>query len=107
MKRLERGIFLPENDEEFIGWCHGQHHGFIWNCYRDKARVIYPFMLHAALYKGDLCPHFRNATRSSGYEKNLTKGKYCKVCSGDRELINRWAHNVRPGFRLLSCSTCL
>jgi hypothetical protein len=77
-KHLRTGIFLPGTDEEFIQWCQRHPDGFVWNCVRDQADMIWPFMLHASLYEGHLCPHFRNATHVSGYESNLTCHRRCK-----------------------------
>jgi hypothetical protein len=70
-KELAPDILLfGQDDQEFVEWCHANHDGFVWNCVRDAAG-IFPFMLHAAIRNGDLCQHFRNSKRASGYEANL------------------------------------
>jgi hypothetical protein len=78
----------------------------VWNCVRNQAG-IFPFMLHAATRRGNLCPHFRNRNRASGYEHNLTTAGFCKVCSVERHTLEKWAHKVRSDFSFRMCSSCL
>jgi hypothetical protein len=61
--------------------------------------------LHAATRDGKLCPHFRNSNRANGYENNLTTNAYCKVCSNDRKVLEKWARDY-PGERV-NCSSCV
>jgi hypothetical protein len=106
-KELAPDILLfGQDDQEFVEWCHANHDGFVWNCVRDAAG-IFPFMLHAAIRNGDLCQHFRNSKRASGYEANLTTAGYCKVCSIRLSSLEQWAQAVRPDFIFGECSSCL
>src|ERR1035441_2734838 len=89
VKEIAPGILaFTEDDQEFIEWCHANCDGFIYNCRRNASR-IFPYMLHAAIRKGDLCQHFRNRNRASGYEPPLTTGAICKVGSLQRSSLER------------------
>jgi hypothetical protein len=56
--------------------------------------VTYVYTLHAATRDGKLCPHFRNSNRADGYENNLTNDTYCKVCSNDRNALEKCARGL-------------
>lgn len=105
-KKLTSGVWLfLDDDEGFIRWCERNPDGFFLNCFRNKGGDSgRPYMLHGAMRDGKLCQHFRNSSRASGVEQNLTTTAYCKVCSVNRKALEKWAKK-RGG--LLHCSSCI
>jgi hypothetical protein len=100
-------LFL-DDDDGFVTWCQDHPDGFFWNCVRNRTGdEVYPYMLHATMRNGMLCPHFRNRSRASGIEGNLTTTGYCKLCHDSRSKLERWAKKVRPGFEFSVCSRCV
>jgi hypothetical protein len=105
-KQIAEGLLLfLDDDNGFIEWCEEHPDGFFWNCLRNKdGHTVRPYMLHGAKKNGMLCQHFRNSNRASGIEANLTTNEYCKVCSIERETIERWA---TEWGELKYCSSCI
>lgn len=98
-------LFL-DDDAGFIEWCRGNPNGFFWNCGRNRTgNVVHVYTLHSAMYKGNICPHFRNGNRASGFEDNLTTTTYCKVASVNRKDLEKWARAHQGDF--FQCSSCV
>jgi hypothetical protein len=106
MKNLSKNLRLfLDNDDGFIQWCYDNPDGFFWNCFRKHGNVVEAYMLHGAIIRGELCQHFRNGSRASGFVENLTTRSYCKVCSVDRKALETWAQG--SPHSLLYCSDCI
>ena len=105
-QELTKDVWLfMDNDDGFIRWYEENPDGFFWNCFRTRVgHSVRPYMLHAAIRDGKLCQHFRNSSRASGIEQNLTTTAYCKVCSVKRKALEKWA---KGRGEVLHCSSCI
>jgi hypothetical protein len=60
MRKLPKNVRLfIDDDDSFIQWCYDNPGGFFWNCFRRAGDIVEPYMLHSAIIRGKLCPHFR------------------------------------------------
>lgn len=101
-------LLITDNDAEFTEWCHGNPNGFVWTCWRGAdptGKVTAVWTLHSAITNADLCSHFKNKNRPGGYEANLTTKRCVKVCSTDRQRLEKWAEPY-PGDHKM-CSSCI
>ena len=97
-----------KDDEGFVRWCEAHPDGFFWNCGADEdGKIKTVSLLHSAMYKGKLCPHFRNRNLASGFADNLTR-THAKVCSTSRKDLERWAEDYKAGHgQKRKCSQCM
>jgi hypothetical protein len=86
-------IEFSNQEEEYLRWVAQNAQGFVLNCERQP-RPSY-LILHRAS-----CTFIR-----SPKWKNYTTGDYTKVCSLDREELERWARR-KIGGEPSACSKC-
>lgn len=92
------------DDRGFVEWCYENPDGFFLNCFRRAGEIV-PYMLHSATRDGKLCQHFRNSSCAGGIQPHLTDRAYCKVCSGNRVALEKWAAGRIE--TLMYCSSCV
>ncbi len=88
---------FDDKENDYLGWIVANSTGYVMNCYKGMGRTCGPWMLHRAdCYTLD--------------KKNLTTGRYYKVCSTRKEELTEWAkrEQVQPGYEsdFQLCTKC-
>ena len=83
-----------DDDDGYLQWAERHPLGFVLNCER-KPRAAY-LILHRST-----CLHITEA----GPQATRWTADYIKVCSENKESLNRWA-DVETGGHPTPCQTC-
>ena len=86
-----------DNEKGYLAWISTNSTGYVLNCYKGTGKACGPWMLHRAD-----CYTLEN--------KNLTTGRYYKVCSTKKEELAAWAEKerVQQGYEseFQRCTKC-
>lgn len=94
LKANEIELFKNREDE-YLGWIEKNHNGYVLNIDEPQVFANYP-MIHKASHK----------LLSSPKIGNFTTAQYFKVCSVDRDLLEKWAID-KYQKEVTLCNVCM